>query len=63
MQSLHRSRFVRRGSKSDPTVDMEWIADTGSAHDLISANELIGMSEFRSDKPVNMITANYASTV
>ena len=43
---------------SAPTIDMEWIADTGSAQDLVSKNEIQGVSDFESSKPVNMMTAN-----
>ena len=43
---------------SAPAIDMEWIADTGSAQDLVSKNEIQGVSDFESCKPVNMMTAN-----
>ena len=45
-------------TSSAPTIDMEWIADTGSAQDLVSRNEIQGVNDFESSKPVNMMTAN-----
>ena len=45
-------------TSSAPTIDMEWIADTGSAQDLVSKNEIQGVNDFESSKPVNMMTAN-----
>ena len=45
-------------AKSAPTIDMEWIADTGSAQDLVSRSEIQDISDFESSKPVNMMTAN-----
>ena len=47
-----------QGIKSAPTVDVEWIADTGSAQDPVSKRDLQGLEEFESSKPVNMMTAN-----
>ena len=37
---------------------MEWIADTGSAQDLVPGHEIQGIEDFESSQPVNMITAN-----
>ena len=37
---------------------MEWIADTGSAQDLVSKSEIQDISDYESSKPVNMMTAN-----
>ena len=52
-----------RGREVCPTVDMEWIADTGSAQDLISGTELQDINDSESTKPINTTTAdgpNYA---
>ena len=46
-----------KGSQTDPAIEMEWIADTGSAQDLISESMLGEVKEFKSDRPINMITA------
>ena len=47
-----------RGDQADPTIEMEWIADTGSAQGLISESVLAEVKEFKSERPINMITAN-----
>ena len=47
-----------KGNQTDPAIEMEWIADTGSAQDLISESMLGDVKEFKSDRPINMITAN-----
>ena len=62
LYTLHCSWIVggcpANSSKSDPTIDVEWIADTGSAQDLFSQSMLGEVKEFKSDRPINMITAN-----
>ena len=47
-----------KGNQTDPAIEMEWIADTGSAQDLISESMLGEAEEFKSERPINMITAN-----
>ena len=47
-----------KGNQTDPAIEMEWIADTGSAQDLISESMLGEVKEFKSERPINMITAN-----
>ena len=39
-------------------LDIEWIADTGSAQDLISKDDLNGLRSYRAPHPINIITAN-----
>ena len=36
-----------KGSQTDPAIEMEWIADTGSAQDLISESMLGEVKEFK----------------
>ena len=43
-------------------LDIEWIADTGSAQDLVSKDELGSLRSHRSRNPINIITANGPST-
>ena len=39
-------------------LDIEWIADTGSAQDLISKDDLNGLRSYTAPHPINIITAN-----
>ena len=41
-----------------PATEIAWIADTGSANDLVS-REMVNQNEvFESTKPVSLLTAN-----
>ena len=42
--------------------DIEWIADTGSAQDLIARPELGHLKAHTSDRPINILTANGPSS-
>ena len=43
-------------------LDIEWIADTGSAHDLILKDDLGGIRSYTAPHPINIITANGPSS-
>ena len=44
------------------TLDIEWIADTGSAQDLIARRELGHLKARPSERPINILTANGPSS-
>ncbi|CAE7349849.1 unnamed protein product [Symbiodinium sp. CCMP2592] len=43
-------------------LDIEWIADTGSAQDLVSQGDLGSLRSHRSQNPIGIVTANGPST-
>ena len=43
-------------------LDIEWIADTGSAQDLISRDDLGSLRSYTAPHPINSITANGPSS-
>ena len=45
-------------AKDGQYLDIEWIADTGSAEDLISKGDLGNLRSYTAPHPVNIITAN-----
>ena len=47
---------------SRDTLDIEWIADTGSAQDLIARRELGHLKARPSERPINILTANGPSS-
>ena len=51
-----------RTSKRLPTLDIEWVGDTGSTQDLTSERDLAGMSSRDSSHPINIMTANGPSS-
>ena len=50
--------FGKRHSTSVPATEIAWIADTGSAHDLVSRHMLHSDEVSQSSKPVSLLTAN-----
>ena len=50
--------FGKRPSISVPATEIAWIADTGSAHDLVSRHMLHSDEVSQSSKPVSLLTAN-----
>ena len=50
--------FERRSCPTVPATEIAWIADTGSAHDLVSRHMLHSDEVSQSSKPVSLLTAN-----
>ena len=51
-----------RSSSKFPTLDIKWVGDTGSAHDLISERDLSGMKARTWDHPITIMTADGPSS-
>eukprot|EP00435_Cladocopium_sp_Y103_P040649 s1620_g11.t1 len=57
-----RDHCIPKGITATPAECQDWIADTGSAQDLVNDRELSDDYGYYSDNPIRMITANGESS-